>query len=59
MSHDEAAEVLEVSRRTVGYLIERFRQWAAHESRLPAAAPGKNANALPKLLGRGFKPNEE
>lgn len=27
-SHEEAAEVLEVSRRTVGNLIDRFSQWA-------------------------------
>lgn len=28
MSHDEAAEVLGVSRRTVGNLVERFSTWA-------------------------------
>jgi len=28
MSHDEAAEVLGVSRRTVGNLLERFTTWA-------------------------------
>ncbi len=28
MSHDEAAEVLKVSRRTVGNLLERFTVWA-------------------------------
>lgn len=27
-SHEEAAEILGVSRRTVGNLIERFKQWA-------------------------------
>jgi len=29
MSHREAAELLDVSRRTVGNLIEKFRHWAA------------------------------
>lgn len=28
MSHDEAADLLGVSRRTVGNLLERFRAWA-------------------------------
>lgn len=28
MSHEEAAEVLEVSKRTVGNLLERFTSWA-------------------------------
>jgi RNA polymerase sigma-70 factor (ECF subfamily) len=31
MSHDEAAELLGVSRRTVGNLIERFQAWAHNE----------------------------
>jgi RNA polymerase sigma-70 factor, ECF subfamily len=28
MTQDEAAELLEVSRRTVGYMLERFNAWA-------------------------------
>jgi RNA polymerase sigma-70 factor (ECF subfamily) len=31
LSHDEAAEKLGVSRRTVGNLLERFRAWASDE----------------------------
>jgi RNA polymerase sigma-70 factor (ECF subfamily) len=36
MSHDEAASVLGVSRRTVGNLIERFTQWAREQEEHPA-----------------------
>jgi RNA polymerase sigma-70 factor (ECF subfamily) len=32
MSHQEAAEVLGVSKRTVGNLIERFQKWANEQS---------------------------
>lgn len=32
MSHEEAAELLEVSKRTVGNLIERFLAWAQTQS---------------------------
>lgn len=35
MSHDEAAQVLEVSRRTIGNMLERFNKWA--RARLGAA----------------------
>lgn len=38
MSHDEAAELLGVSRRTVGNLIERFTSWARAQS--PASREG-------------------
>ncbi|XXF79967.1 RNA polymerase sigma factor [Myxococcaceae bacterium GXIMD 01537] len=38
MSHEEAAEVLGVSKRTVGNLIERFQQWADAQGAEPAAA---------------------
>ena len=37
MSHDEAADVLQVSKRTVGNFLERFCKWAAHMDRGPAA----------------------
>jgi RNA polymerase sigma factor (sigma-70 family) len=37
MSHQEAAEVLGVSRRTVGNLIERFESWA--KQRFPSSEP--------------------
>ncbi len=32
MSHQEAAEVLGVSKRTVGNLLERFQKWASEQS---------------------------
>lgn len=32
MSHQEAAEVLGVSKRTVGNLIERFQKWASEQT---------------------------
>jgi RNA polymerase sigma-70 factor (ECF subfamily) len=32
MSHQEAAEVLGISKRTVGNLIERFQNWASQQS---------------------------
>jgi RNA polymerase sigma-70 factor (ECF subfamily) len=49
MSHEEAAELLGVSKRTVGNLVERFRAWARERSALPDdAAP---APAL--AAGRG------
>lgn len=31
MTHEEAAEVLEVSKRTVGNLLDRFREWASRK----------------------------
>jgi len=36
MSHDEAAEMLGVSRRTVGNLLERFAAWAREQTSLSA-----------------------
>lgn len=46
MSHDEAAGLLGVSKRTVGNLLERFTAWAkARESQLENAAPGKAASS--------------
>ena len=41
MSHEEAAELLGVSKRTVGNLLERFQAWAQEQIEPPAvAAPG-------------------
>lgn len=39
MSHEEAAELLGVSKRTVGNLIERFLAWAHQRSEVVQAAP--------------------
>lgn len=39
MSHEEAAAVLGVSKRTVGNLIERFQAWATTQGAEPAAEP--------------------
>lgn len=39
MSHEEAAELLGVSKRTVGNLIERFLAWANKRSEVVQAAP--------------------
>lgn len=45
MSHDEAAEMLGVSRRTVGNLLDRFTAWArAQEAEPPSrAAAGRES----------------
>jgi RNA polymerase sigma-70 factor (ECF subfamily) len=39
MSHDEAAELLSVSRRTVGNLLERFVAWARQQPDVAAPPP--------------------
>lgn len=39
MSHEEAAEVLGVSKRTVGNLLERFQAWAGEQVAQGGAAP--------------------
>jgi len=39
MSHEEAASVLGVSKRTVGNLIERFQAWVDAQGEPPAGAP--------------------
>ncbi len=40
MTHDEAAEIMGVSRRTVGNLLDRFREQAGADApRLPEIAP--------------------
>ena len=41
MSHQEAAEVLGVSKRTVGNLIERFQEWAQEQSALGRVSGGE------------------
>jgi RNA polymerase sigma-70 factor (ECF subfamily) len=41
-SHEEAAELLGVSRRTVGNLLDRFRDWAREQT--------SESGAMPKLL---------
>jgi transposase len=38
MSHEEAAEVLSVSKRTVGNLLERFAGWAQEKVKARAMA---------------------
>lgn len=44
MSHDEAAGLLGVSKRTVGNLLERFSAWAkSRETQLEDAPPGQQA----------------
>jgi RNA polymerase sigma-70 factor (ECF subfamily) len=52
MSHEEAASVLGVSKRTVGNLIERFQAWAESQGEEPPAKePARGA--LARLLGWG------
>jgi transposase len=53
MSHQEAAEVLGVSKRTVGNLIERFQKWSAEQSAMSRdsvtaakAPPARNASSF-------------
>ena len=56
MSHQEAAEVLGVSRRTVGNLIERFESWA--KQRFPASQPppADAGNEQPAASRAGGRP---
>jgi RNA polymerase sigma-70 factor (ECF subfamily) len=52
MSHEEAAEVLGVSKRTVGNLLERFQAWAGEQVKQGAdASPPKAAVPPPKKSG--------
>ncbi|QSQ26109.1 RNA polymerase sigma factor [Pyxidicoccus parkwayensis] len=53
MSHEEAAEVLGVSKRTVGNLLERFQAWAAARTALATEAPAAN-NSPPERKASGF-----
>lgn len=46
MSHEEAAEVLGVSKRTVGNLIERFQAWASAQVEAPPPEPKKASGFL-------------
>ncbi len=60
MSHEEAAEVLGVSKRTVGNLLERFQAWAseqvAPETQSPTPAAPVPAPRKPSgFLGFGRK----
>jgi RNA polymerase sigma-70 factor (ECF subfamily) len=56
MSHEEAAEVLGVSKRTVGNLLERFQAWVGAQVASPAvAAPRPVPGKLSALLGFGRK----
>ncbi len=56
MSHEEAAEVLGVSKRTVGNLLERFQAWASAQVAPPApVAPEPARSKLSSLLGFGRK----
>jgi RNA polymerase sigma-70 factor, ECF subfamily len=43
MTHEEAAEVLGVSKRTVGNLIQRFRDWASTRTREIEATSKRSA----------------
>jgi RNA polymerase sigma-70 factor (ECF subfamily) len=51
MSHEEAAEVLGVSKRTVGNLIERFQAWAAARTELASEAPASSPPPERKAFG--------
>jgi RNA polymerase sigma-70 factor (ECF subfamily) len=51
MSHEEAASVLGVSKRTVGNLLERFQAWANEH----ASAPPEPARKATGFLGFGRK----
>jgi RNA polymerase sigma-70 factor, ECF subfamily len=52
MSHEEAAEVLGVSKRTVGNLLERFQAWAGAQVAPGAQSPA--ASAPPERKSSGF-----
>jgi RNA polymerase sigma-70 factor (ECF subfamily) len=50
MSHEEAAEVLGVSKRTVGNLLDRFRAWAVEQTAIAGETP--EAPEEPRAAGR-------
>jgi len=54
MSHEEAASVLGVSKRTVGNLIERFQAWASEQVKQGADASSAEAAAPPAPKKTGF-----
>jgi RNA polymerase sigma-70 factor (ECF subfamily) len=51
MSHEEAASVLGVSKRTVGNLLERFQAWAS--AQVAPSTPAANEAPAPRKAG-GF-----
>ena len=56
MSHEEAASVLGVSKRTVGNLLERFQEWANARTAEGAEAPPPPPERKPSgFLGFGRK----
>jgi len=55
MSHEEAAEVLGVSKRTVGNLLERFQAWASQQVAPAAQAPVPEQEKRSGLFGFGRK----
>ncbi|WP_257448690.1 RNA polymerase sigma factor [Archangium lipolyticum] len=54
MSHEEAAEVLGVSKRTVGNLLERFQAWAGTQVSQGSASPAITASPPPEPKRSGF-----
>jgi RNA polymerase sigma-70 factor (ECF subfamily) len=54
MSHEEAAEVLGVSKRTVGNLLERFQAWAGAQVTPGAEPPPPPVSAPPERKSSGF-----
>jgi RNA polymerase sigma-70 factor (ECF subfamily) len=54
MSHEEAASVLGVSKRTVGNLIERFQAWASEQVKQGAEASSSKAAEPPAPKKSGF-----
>jgi len=54
MSHEEAASVLGVSKRTVGNLLERFQEWANARTAGGAEAPTPPARPPPERKPSGF-----
>lgn len=59
MSHEEAAELLGVSKRTVGNLIERFLAWANKRSAtLGASGPASEGSTTPRTESPVTKPGK-
>jgi RNA polymerase sigma-70 factor (ECF subfamily) len=54
MSHEEAAEVLGVSKRTVGNLLERFQAWASEQVNQGAEATPPPTRKPPERKTSGF-----
>jgi RNA polymerase sigma-70 factor (ECF subfamily) len=54
MSHEEAAEVLGVSKRTVGNLLERFQAWARERMAAGTEPPAPPARASAERKPSGF-----